>query len=191
MRALSVEGQAAIASGNAVLVQLIKIDFPSDIVAINTSSFDIPYDGVTYAKGVNLAAALTIQDQPGELQGVKFTLNGGPVDLIALALDESDQVQGTLITIRTALLAGDPLAIVDAPIEWAGFLDTMTINEDGEHASIEVTAESKAVDLLRSFPLTTSDADQQMLFPGDRAYEYVADQQGKPVTWPAKDFFYQ
>jgi hypothetical protein len=65
----------------------------------------------------------------------------------------------------------------------------MAIVEDGEHAVVRVTAESKAVDLLRGNPRTYTDADQQALFPGDSAFNLVVSQASATVVWPSKDFF--
>ncbi|MEI6600261.1 MAG: hypothetical protein WCN21_07290, partial [Comamonadaceae bacterium] len=72
-----------------------------------------------------------------------------------------------------------------------GTLDTMAIGEDGNQATIRVTAESRAVDLLRGNPWTYSDADQRVVSSTDGAFKYVVDQVDKPVIWPAKAFFYQ
>ena len=35
------------------------------------------------------------------------------------------------------------------------------------------------------------DADQQAIYPGDRAFEYVVDQSDKPVVWPSREYFFQ
>jgi hypothetical protein len=47
------------------------------------------------------------------------------------------------------------------------------------------------VDLLSGNPSTYSDADQQAIYPGDRAFEYVVDQSDKPVVWPSREYFFQ
>ena len=96
-------------------------------------------------------------------------------------------VQGSPVVVRTALL-DDALQVVDAPVEWAGRLDTMVIEEDGETCRVGVTAEASAVDLLRGSALTYSNADQQSLYPGDRAFEYIVAQSNTPVVWPSKEW---
>ncbi|MNL18358.1 hypothetical protein D3C87_1395010 [compost metagenome] len=64
----------------------------------------------------------------------------------------------------------------------------MSIQEDGETCGIAVTAESSAVDLLRGSPMTYSNVDQQALYPGDRAFEYLNSQIGKPIVWAGKQW---
>jgi hypothetical protein len=67
----------------------------------------------------------------------------------------------------------------------------MAIAEDGQSASIRVSAESRAVDLLRGTPFMYNDADQVAINASDRAFKYVVDQIDKPVVWPAKSWFYK
>lgn len=191
MRTITPDAEAALASGQVQLVQLIYLDFgPGQEIALNSSNWNLTWGGITYLGAHGLGTISVIADAPGEIKGLQFTLSGSPSSSIALALDDADIWQGTPITVRTAVL-NSLYKVVDAPIEWIGFGDTMTIDEDGETANISVTAESNAVDLLRGSPQTYSDVDQQTMFPGDKFFEYVAVQSGKPVVWPAKEWFHK
>ena len=181
---------AAFGQPNVVLVQLVYLGF-STPVALNTSTWDITFGGVVYKGAYGLGQISPITDKPGEAQGLTLELAGGDTASIALALDDADQVQGVPCIIRSAVLDGSNYQILDAPIEWTGTLDTMSIAEDGTSASIRVTAESRAVDLLRGTPFMYTDADQVALSPNDRSFEYVVDQIDKPVVWPAKSWFYK
>jgi hypothetical protein len=111
-----------------------------------------------------LGAVSDILDKPGEVQGLTFELFGDGA-AIALALDDADIVQGTPVTLRTAIIETNTYTILDAPVDWLGTLDTMVIVEDGQQASIRVTAESKAVNLLRGTPQFYNDADQRAINP--------------------------
>jgi len=191
MRTLSAPVLAALAGGHAVLVQLVKMDFTSGTVALNTSTWTLVYDGVTYLGAYGLGTISAIVDRPGELQGLRLEMAAGDAARISLALDASDEVQGTVLTIRTAIIDSSSYTILDAPVDWLGTIDTMTIAEDGDKAVISATAESKAVDMLRGNPLTYSDADQQTLYSGDLAFEYVVEQADKPVIWPSREFYFK
>jgi hypothetical protein len=182
---------AALAAGDVVVVQLVELQFPGGTVALNTSNWNLVWGGVTYLGAYGLGSVSPIKDSPGEIQGISFTLSGGDSSSIALALDASAEVQGTPAIIRTAILDTTSFQILDAPIDWAGTLDTMSIEEDNNQATISATAESAAVDLLRGNLSTYSDADQQALFPGDVAFEYVVSQVDQPVVWPAREYFFQ
>ena len=191
MKSYSAATLASLASGHVAIVQLVHLAFPSGVVALNVSNWDLLWLGVTYKGAYGLGAVSQINDKPGEVQGLTLTLNGGDSARIALALDAGAVVQGSPVTIRTAIIETATYTILDAPIDWVGQCDTMVISESGSTAEIGVTAESRAVDLLRGNPSTYTDADQQALFAGDRAFEYVVSQSDKPIIWPAREFFFK
>lgn len=188
MRTLSGPTIAALAAPEVALVQLLLFDFPAGQIALNTSTWDLTWLGVVYKGAYGIGTISEITDSPGEIKGLQFDISGVNSASVSLALDDADQVQGTPLTIRTAILDGN-YQIVDAPIEWTGLLDSMSIQEDGDKASVSCTAESTAVDLLRGNTLTYSDADQQMLYPGDVAFQYIVSQSETPVVWPARSWF--
>lgn len=188
MRSLSGPAVAALGQPTVPLVQLVLLSF-SPPIALNTSNWDLTFGGVVYKGAYGIGSISEIEDSPGEIKGLQFTLSGVDSANISLAMDDAAVVQGTPVTIRTAVLDGSTYQIVDAPIEWSGTLDTMSIVEDGDTCTIQVTAESSAVDLLRGSALTYSNADQQALYPGDRAFEYVLPQSNSPFVWPSRDWF--
>lgn len=191
MRSLSGPVQTALASGSVAIVQLVHMAFAGTPVYLNTSTWDLTYGGNVYKGAYGLGTISPVVDKPGDVQGLTLGLAAGDSARIALALDDSDVVQGTPVTIRTAIIETTNYTILDAPIEWVGTLDTMTIGEDGQTANIRVSAESNAVDLLRGTPQFYSDADQTLINSSDRSFKYVIDQIDKPIVWPAKAFFYQ
>lgn len=188
MRSLSAATAAALNGSVLSIVQLLYMQFPGSSIALNSSSRAIDYAGVTYRGAAGLGSISPINDSPGEVKGLQLEMSGVPSENIALALADSSIVQGAPITIRLAILDASGL-VLDAPLDWSGRVDTMAIEEDGETCSIAVTAESSAVDLLRGSALTTSNADQQFLYPGDRAFEYVVSQANVPIVWPTKQYY--
>lgn len=191
MRTLAVGATALLDSPEVVLVQLVLLQFSSGTIALNASNWDLVYSGVTYKGAYGLGVVSPVKDAPGEIQGITLELISSDSASIALALDDADVVQGAAVTIRTALMSASTYQIVDAPIDWRGTCDRMTIGEDGETCSITVSAESTAVRLLRGNVSTYTDADQQAIYPGDRAFEYVTEQADKRDVWPSKEWFYK
>lgn len=190
MKTIASAAVTAMASGSVAIVQLILMEFSSGQVALNMSTWDLVFNGIAYKGAFGLGTISAVTDKPGEVQGITLELFGEAA-MIALALDDADIVQGTPITIRTAIISTDDYTVLDAPIEWIGTLDTMSIGEDGKQASIRVSAESKAVDLMRGTPQFYSEADQTAIHPEDHSFKYVTDQVDRPVVWPTKAFFYQ
>ena len=190
MRSLAAPVTTALASGSVAIVQLVRLAFATPL-ALNTSTWDLTWSGTTYKGAYGLGQLSAITDKPGEVQGITLELAGGDSAVITLALDDADLVQGTACEIRTAILDTSSYTILDAPLEWTGTLDTMAIAEDGTSASIRVSAESRAVDLLRGSPWMYNDADQIAVSATDRSFKFVVDQIDKPVVWPAKSWFYK
>lgn len=191
MRTLGTSLTTALSGAQVVLAQLVLLEFSTGSVALNTSTWDLAFNGVTYKGAYGLGKISAIEDGGGSVKGLSFELSGVSSAAISLALDASDVVQGAPVTIRTAVIDANTYQIIDAPIEWTGLLDTMTLQEDGEIGVISCTAESSAVDFLHGSNSTYSNASQQALHPGDKAFEYVVDQADKPVVWPAKSWFYK
>jgi len=187
MRSLAAPVVAVLNGQTVLMVQLVYLGFALPI-GLNLSTYDIDFGGMTYKGAGAIGAVSEIDDSPGEIKGLSFSLAGVDPAYIALALDDAAVVQGTPCYIRTALLDAN-FQVVDAPLDWAGRLDTMSITEDGETCTISVTAESTAVDLLNGYPTTYSDADQRAIDPTDRAFEYLSGQIGQPVVWPTRQWF--
>lgn len=187
MRSLGAPAIAVLNGQTVLMVQLVYLGFASPI-GLNLSNFDIVYGGMTYKGAGAIGAVSEIDDSPGEIKGLTFSLSGVDPAYIALALDDAAVVQGTPCYIRTALLDSN-YQVVDAPLDWSGRLDTMSITEDGETCTISVTAESTAVDLLKGYASTFSDPDQRAIDPTDRAFEYLNSQVGQPVVWPHRQWF--
>lgn len=166
---------------------------PGDLVSTYTATTTtaLTETGETYLGAYGLGQISAIADKPGEAAGITLELHGADAARISLALDDADIVQGTPCTIRTAIIDTATYTILDAPIEWVGKLDTMAIGEDGTSATIGVTAESAAVDLLRGNAWTFTDADQRIVNAADASFSYVLDQIDKPIVWPTKAFFYK
>lgn len=186
---LTEEGLTAVNSEVVRLVQFVRFDFEVPLL-LNSSNWDFTFEDEVYKGAYGLGELSEIDDSPGEVKGLSFNLVGGSADLMALALDDAKVWQGTPIVVRAVLL-DENFAIADAPVVWEGLGDTMSIVEDETGTVIQATAESNAVNLLRSHILTYNDADQQSLFPGDKGLEYVVSQVDRPVVWPAKEWFYK
>lgn len=188
MKSLSAPVLTALAASELALVTLVKLEFPSGTIALNSSNWTFTYGGTEYKGAAGLGAVASVVDKPGELPGLQLEIQRVDTTYLALALDDADEVQGAVVTISTAILDKSDYTVLHVEPDFTGYADTMSIGEDGETCSIGMTVESKGVDLLRGNPLTYSDGDQQSLVPGDTYFEFVADQTDKPVVWPSREY---
>jgi hypothetical protein len=191
MRSLSPAVVSALEAVHVTLVTFVKLDFPGGTVALNTSTLNLVHAGVTYLGAYGIGAIAPVSDHPGELPGIQLQLTRVDSSMVALALDEGHEVQGSLVTISTAVLDSQTYQILDVVTNWVGYADCMSISEDGDKAVVSLSCESKGVDLINGNPRVYNDADQQAEYPGDRAFEYVVEQSDKPVVWPHRSWFYK
>ena len=66
---------------------------------------------------------------------------------------------------------------------FTGYMDTMNIEEGPTSTTIEVTVESKFVDLERPRWRKYTDAYQKSVYPSDQGFEYVAGLQEQRLPW--------
>lgn len=190
MRTLTPAAIAAINTGQIAVAQLVHMAFTVPI-ALNSSTWALVWDSVTYQGAYGLGTVSAVTDQPGQAGGVTFEISGASVGNLGLALDAGDEVQGVLATVRTAIVRTSDYTVVDAPVDWVGKLDTMAIGQDGATAVVRVTAESQAVNLLRGSVRHYSDSDQRRINSADGFFRHTPNQAGVPFVWPARSYFYQ
>jgi hypothetical protein len=189
MKSISASATTALESPSLGFAQLVAMEFSGSPIYLNSTAFDLPSAGTTYLAAQGLGRISPITDQPGQINGVELSLSGTSTAMISLALDSADIVQGTPLTIRNAIVSTSTFKVLDAPILWSGYLDTMSIQADGETRTISVTAESRMVDLMRGSPWYYTDADQRIVNANDASFSFVLDQIDKPVIWPARAYY--
>lgn len=186
MRVITTPAATALAGQVVPLALLLQLDLTST-VRLATGGLQLEWGGHTWTALGGLGNVGPAQEAAGTPAAISLQLSGVPASQVSLAL--SEPVQGKACTIRVAVLDPATHAVLDAPVEWVGTLDTMTLSEDGGTAVINVTAEHAGVDLLRPVPVRYTDVDQQRLYPGDLGFQYAVDTAGKTITWPTASYF--
>lgn len=185
MRSLAPAAQALLGKELAMAL-LVEMRFGSGTIYVTDAGVDIDWNGQTWL-GLRGAAVEDIKDQGGEVQGLSFSLSGIPPGVLALALGE--EAQGRIVICRCALMEPDAQAIVDVQTLWTGTMDRMPIRHGGEALQVSVTAEHRGIAFARPKGRYYTDADQQSLYPGDLALQYLAAQAATQDVWPSRNFF--
>jgi hypothetical protein len=73
--------------------------------------------------------------------------------------------------------------------QWVGKGDVMSISGGGVNSIITANAESSMTDLVRGNTFSYTQADQDIVNPGDKFFSHVLEQIERPVVWPTKEFF--
>jgi hypothetical protein len=186
MRSLSTAAAAALSGAVVPVAILVEMDLTEPLF-LNTSSLDLVIAGVTYYGAKGLGKIGAIQETSAELPKITFELAGVQPTMISLALQEP--VQGKAVRIKLAIFDPATGALLDVRMRYAGWLDVMSIADGRETATINVSSECAALDLLRPSGIFYNDSDQQALTPGDLAFQYVNDQVEQRIVWPAASFF--
>lgn len=186
MRTISPAGAAALSGSVVCMAMLVEMDL-TEPLNLNTSSLSLTIAGVTYSGVGGLGQIDAISESAGDLPRVNFTMAGVQPTAIALAL--SEPVQGAAVRIKMALFDSATGAFIDSRQRYAGYLDTMSLSDGKDSATIGVSSESAMLDLLRPTGIYYNDIDQQALHPGDQAFQYVNDQVDQKIVWPTAAYF--
>lgn len=165
-------------------VMLVELDWSTGAVRVWTGYGEISWNGNTYY-GVGDLGGISPIGESNNLgaNGVTLTLSGVPSDAIAEALTGDSQGRSGKVWIaslsRSGAFQADPYLIFD------GLIDVTGIDDSGETATISVSLEKELID-RRSQSRRSTHEDQQIDYPGDLFFEYVAGLQNKVLAWGGK-----
>ena len=142
----------------------------------------ITVGGVTYLGSGTLGTISPVEETTDlAASGINFQLSGVPSALVAVALTENYQGKACSVLFGALDATG---ALVSSPVTiFAGRMDVMSINDDGQEASIIMTAENKLVDFRRPREVRYTHEEQTNLHPGDLGLEFVNAIQEKQIYW--------
>ena len=141
---------------------------------------DRTIDGQTYL-GAGSLMRISELEEVGDLsaKSATVTFSGIPSELVSLALVEPYQRRVCRI------LLGEVSS--SAAIEmFSGKMNTMTIEDAPDSAIIQLTIESRLVELGRAKPRRYNHESHIARYPGDNFFSYVADLQDRQIPWGRK-----
>ena len=178
MRSLTSGAVTALGSPALGMVLLIEMGF-SPPLYVASSAVSIVWSGNTYLGAGPLGAVEAVRDSAGDAQALQFTLSGVPTENLALAIGQS--ARNKTCTVRLAILNAATHAIEDVSTLGVFMLDQLTVNG----SSISVSAFPMSRVFARPKAVRYTDGDQQRLYTGDRALEYLTSQSTTQDVWPA------
>ena len=136
MKTLSAPLLAAMAGPAVAIATLVQLDFAGTPVYLNTSTWNLAFDGHTYLGAYGLGQISAISDKPGEVTGITLELHGADAARISLALDDADIVQGTVCTLRTAIIDTATFTTVETFYTLEYSICSLDFNEDGLYLAV-------------------------------------------------------
>lgn len=165
-------------------VFLVFLDWPGDPVYAWTGYGSISWDGHTWV-GTGQQGTISEIGESSNLRanGVKLTLSGIPSDLVSKAV--ANDSQGQVARIWLGCLLKDGTFAADPYLVFDGVIDMCPIEDSGKEATITVQLEKELIDRRLNNRRYTHE-DQQIDYPGDMGFEFVAGLADKEITWGTK-----
>ena len=113
--------------------------------------------------------------------GMTVNLSGVTDPLITKARDE--EYQGRELKILLGAMDASNSVIADPVIIFSGFMDTMTITDSGDTATINVSVENRLIEFQRNRVRRYTAEDQKIDYPTDKGLEFVAEIAEKEIVW--------
>lgn len=159
----------------------VHIDLPDPVFAV-TGNATIAYAGETWSAIGGLGTIDTIgEGTDGASVGVKATLYQVPSEFREDVADQA--VRGCLYELFVGALDATYKTVIGFKMIWKGRLDTYEIVDAGETITVSAGGESRMRDQRRPAIKRFTDWWQQRRYPGDRAFEYVAQMTEVQILW--------
>lgn len=185
-RSISTDTKTNLAQAHVTAFPLVDMEFTGDTLYCCGAPFDVSWGGNTYLGVQGLGQIDVLSETDAEIKGLTFTLSGIPLSNIAMALETN--VANCPVTVRLATVDAAGVLSVDTNV-WQGYLDTLGLVDNGESATVQVTAEHRMVSWKRPTIKRFTSADQAEVDADDAFFSYVEATTNATIVWPNKEFF--
>ena len=181
-RSLESAMQSAVVADLVRPIVLVRCAFDSGALNLWTGIGNLTVGGVTYVGAGGLLSVGEMKESSDlAANGITITLEGVTSPLITKARDEN--YQGRELKVLLGATDASNGVIADPVVIFSGFMDTMTINETGETASIAVTVENRLIEFEKTRVRRYTAEDQRIDLPDDRGLEFVAELAERELMW--------
>lgn len=165
-------------------VHLVSVHLDSETLYMNDSYKSITYDGNDYlAVGYFMGFSDIEEASESIVSTVTLSLSGIDQAMISLVLNNN--YINRVVKIYTAFLEVDThVLVIDPILIFEGKIDSSVINEnpDDGKSTVSVSATNTWVDFARKSGRHANNEEQQVLFPGDKGFEFAA-QNTQNLVW--------
>ncbi len=182
MRDLTSGVQTAIVADQVSPILFFEGEFASGTIRAWSGIGDLVWNSVTWSGVGSLGGISAIQESEDiQANGITVSLTGIPSSLIALTL--GDVIQGKKGRIYFGFLDNSGNVIVNPVLMFEGRLDIPSIQEDGETSTIQITYESRLIELQKAKQSLYTNEDQKLRFAGDLGFEFLPALQDLSISW--------
>jgi hypothetical protein len=160
----------------------VQFFFDSGTVSFWTGLGEIYANSTEWTGGAGvLSLSNSVENTDLTANGMTFTFNGLEASFVSIALSEN--YRGRFCKVFIGALGSDDQPISDLYQVFLGRMDTMSVNENGETATIQITAENVLIDLERPRIRKFTNEEQLTRFPNDNSLETIAALQDREINW--------
>ena len=160
----------------------VELLFDSGDLRFWTGYDEIEANGETWT-GSGLVMSISGTSEPSDLSanGMTITFSGLDSSIIAVLLGEN--YRGRLAKVYLGALDSVNQPVSDMYQIFAGRMDTMTLQENGQVATISINIENVLIDLDRARPIRLTNEDHLERHSGDNSLSGVAALQDRQISW--------
>jgi hypothetical protein len=160
----------------------VELIFDSGTLNFWTGFGEIIANGETWSgAGQVLGISTSSEDTDLSANGITLSFSGLDSSFVSIALQEN--YRGRIAKLYIGALDSSGAAVSDLYQIFAGRMDTMTIQENGETATLTITVENVLIDLERPRIRLLTGEEQLQRYPDDASLENVATLQDRQVIW--------
>lgn len=183
-RGSSLEFQTEVIKSENMPIHLVSVHLDSETLYMNDSYKAITYDGNNYL-GVGHFIGFSDIEEASEVIVSSMTLSLSGIDKSMITLIMNNDYINRTIKVWTAFLDINSHQLILNPVLiFEGHINSPSISEDpdGGKSTVSVSATNAWVDFDRKTGRHANNEEQQVLFPGDRGFEF-ADKDTQNLIW--------
>ena len=190
-RTLTAAMQTEVAAKSLSPIVFIEADFDSGTMYLWNGVGPFSWNGQTWTGAGHILTISRVQETAKvRAAGMTFRIADLPVDhtdpnnIVRLARREN--YQDRPVKAWLGALDSANAVVVDPYQMFTGRMDQMRIVDNGATAEVTLTAENRLVALRRPNVRRRTHEDQQIDFPGDKGFEFVAQLQDRELRLPRR-----
>lgn len=170
----------ALAANEVAAVFLVEVQWPDGTIYMWNGYYTMNWNGHPWLGLGHLGSIAEIKESADTAaNGVQLVLSGIPSALITEALRNDTQGRRSRIYFGVISPGG---FVIDPYLVFDGLIDYPSLTDEGETSTLTVFLEKEFID-NRSAARRLTHQDQQIDYPGDLGFEYVAGLANKSLTW--------
>ena len=165
------------------LFYAVELAFSSGTIRFWTGYGEIEADGETWSgSGPVMQISSSTENTDLSANGLQLTFSGLNTTVVSFVLGEN--YRGRIAKVYIGAFVDN--VATDLYQIWAGRIDTMTIVENGQTATVQIAIENILIDLERPRLRMYTDEEQKTRYPGDQSLSAVAGLQDRQIVWGRK-----